>query len=205
MNIHKDGIDFSVAEFDDILEDLNATFDFLHKKAEEFFVDLDEIKDDDNFEENRKVEKLINESTDCAVASKKYIKLVNEWFDNREHETEEIVVENNKIKEKFALKINGPIEVIHHYQYQIYVKIMRALSGEDREEDEEFQSDSDGLAKVALIGIDNSIRAWGNLLMNFTDNDKSIFNRLLHLVDLQHAVEEKFPKARSFVRPGFDE
>jgi len=206
MDIHKDGSDFSIAEFADMLENLlDATIDLLHEKAEEFGVDLDEIKDDDNFEENRKVEKLLNESTDCAVASKKYIGTVNEWFDNPKHETDELLIENNTINEKFALKIVDSIEVIRWYQHQIYVKIMRALSGKNREADEDFPNDSDGSAKVALIGIDNSISAWGNLLMNFRDNDNSIFNILLHLVDLQHAVEEQFPKARSFVRPGFDE
>jgi len=41
--------------------------------------------------------------------------------------------------------------------------------------------------------------------MHFSDEDKVILNIILHLVELQHTVEEKFPNALNFIRPGFDE
>ncbi len=211
MQIKEDGEDIDITAFWNVLENLlDTTIDFLHEKSEEFGVDLDDGEEpDEDFEEyieERKIERLINSSTDCAISSQEYIDFVDEWFNNLNHKTEELgKINDEALKEKFPLKIFDSIDVIRWYQYQIYVKIMRALSGKNEDEFDDFPKDSDGSAKVALIGIDRSISAWGNLLMNISDDDNSIFKILLHLVALQHAVEAKFPDARYFVRPGFDE
>jgi len=38
-----------------------------------------------------------------------------------------------------------------------------------------------------------------------TDEDKEVIDLIALLDSLRQAVEETFPKARSFIRPGFDE
>lgn len=100
-------------------------------------------------------------------------------------------------------------EVIHWYQYQIAVKTMRALSGRKEEiEDPEFADfpkDSDGSAKVALIGIDRSIAAWRMMQLSLPDRLESIVPLILQLERLRQRLEKSFPQARDFVRPGFDE
>ena len=100
-------------------------------------------------------------------------------------------------------------EVIQWYQYQIAVKTMRALSGRKEEiEDPEiadFPKDSDGSAKVALIGIDRSIAAWRMMQLSLPDRVESIVPLILQLERLQQRLENSFPQARDFVRPGFDE
>lgn len=56
---------------------------------------------------------------------------------------------------------------------------MRALTGrfhEDREEWGVFPKDSDGSAKVALIGIDNSPKAWENLNDHLKDSKDYILD-----------------------------
>ena len=58
------------------------------------------------------------------------------------------------------------IEVVRWYQHFIHVKLMRAVAGQLRERSQppdEFPRDSDGSAKVALIAIDRSIGAWGEI------------------------------------------
>ncbi len=202
--IKKDNL--NVNDFWDVLEDLlDTTIELLHEKADEFDINLDNEIEDEDFHEESRIKRLINESTDCAVASNKYIALVSEWFDNPVNKTSEFEKLDSEVSKKnIPFKIIDSIEVIRWYQYQIYVKTMRAISGKEEDEFEDMPKDSDGSAKVALIGIDRSISAWGNLLMNFADDDNSIFSILLHLVDLQHLVETKFPNARAFVRPGFD-
>ncbi|MQY80514.1 MAG: hypothetical protein GH151_15235, partial [Bacteroidetes bacterium] len=55
-----------------------------------------------------------------------------------------------------ATGIKDAVEVIRWYQYQIYVKLMRAVTGQLKgvpEIIEDFPKDSDGSAKVALIGM----------------------------------------------------
>ena len=100
--------------------------------------------------------------------------------------------------------------MIQWYQYQIAVKTMRALSGrkEELEEDPEmaeFPKDSDGSAKVALIGIDRSIAAWRMMQLSLPERAESIVPLILQLERLRQRLEKSFPEARDFVRPGFDE
>jgi len=112
---------------------------------------------------------------------------------------------DNPVRE--ATDLEDAVEVIRWYQHQIYVKLMRAVRGELREEQEildEFPKDSDGSAKVALIGIDRSIAAWGEIRSHFPLFNKDIMDLLLHLERLRRKVEKVFPAAREFIRPGFD-
>jgi hypothetical protein len=100
--------------------------------------------------------------------------------------------------------------VIQWYQYQIAVKLMRALScrddgWEDEPEMADFPRDSDGSAKVALIGIDRSIAAWRLVQLSLPERCESIVPLILQLDRLRKRVEKHFPEARDFVRPGFDE
>jgi hypothetical protein len=71
-----------------------------------------------------------------------------------------------------------------------------------REMDEQ---DRNGSAKVALIGIDHSLAAWGALGESLASDSETILDMLVQLARLGRAVESEFPKARSFKRPGFDE
>jgi hypothetical protein len=97
--------------------------------------------------------------------------------------------------------------VIQWYQYQIAVKTIRALSArsEELEEDLESPKDSDGSAKVALIGIDRSIAAWRLMQLASPERAETIVTLILHLERLRTRLEHRFPAARDFVRPGFDE
>ncbi len=100
------------------------------------------------------------------------------------------------------------LQVVRWYQNQIYVKLMRAISGliEEQGEDssgiEQFARDSDGSAKVALIGIDRSTAAWA--IINNRLPGPEIQHILAHLDRLRKRIEKDFPDARSFIRPGFD-
>jgi hypothetical protein len=88
------------------------------------------------------------------------------------------------------------------------VKLRRALSSaqdEKIEDDDDFPKDSDGSAKVALIGIDRSINAWGKVLQYFPWQREKLLEIMAYLKRLCQMIEAEFPQARSFVRPGFDE
>jgi len=152
----------------------------------------------------------------CSIKARDYISLTNTWFEESNNifiekedelklKIELHIDEDNSLTESIHLK--DRIEVIRWYQYQIYVKLSRALEGlfEDiiNAEDEQPR-DSDGSAKVALIGIDRSVEAWTTLHHLFPDREDDILDILLHLDRLEKSVENIFPNARSFVRPGFD-
>ncbi len=65
--------------------------------------------------------------------------------------------------------------------------------------------DANGSAKIALAAIDRSIAAWRVLQMALPEKSKTIKPLLINLEKLRHLTETRFPHARDFIRPGFDE
>ena len=157
-------------------------------------VDFNAFAEEDEARCKRKRQLIDNHP--LTKAGKKYANAASDWF--REFDQ---TVELNDVEDAR--------EVIQWYQYQIAVKTMRALSGRKEElEDPEiadFPKDSDGSAKVALIGIDRSIAAWRMMQLSSPDRVESIVPLILQLERLRQRVERSFPQARDFVRPGFDE
>lgn len=126
-------------------------------------------------------------------AGKRYANAASDWFR-----------EFDQVIEISDLGVTDAREVIQWYQYQIAVKTIRALSGQKEELDFELPSDSDGSAKVALIGIDRSIAAWRVMQLSLPEREESIVPLMLQLEFLRRRLENGFPGARAFVRPGFD-
>ena len=157
------------------------------------------------------------ENHSCAQAAKLYGQFVDTWLDSAEESIEETrsmlktQVRTNRSNISAVDEAAGfedIFKILHWYQHQIYVKLMRAISGqldEDVPETDEFPKDSDGSAKVALIGIDRSIAAWMKLRDYLPDYKDDLIDLLLHLDRLRKSIEKHFPDARAFIRPGFDE
>lgn len=197
-------------------EIFQITMEMVQESAKEQGIDLDAI----DTEAIEKFEKKIDEKAanlKCSYMSKDYIELVKNWFELSEDILNEKLEELQKIEElglpdsspvQVIEDLNDIIEVIHWYQYQIQVKTMRASRGKLEEEHEpldDFPKDSDGSAKVALIGIDRSIAAWGKMLSYLPDHEDELLKILVHLERLRRITEAEFPDARAFVRAGFDE
>ena len=120
------------------------------------------------------------------------------------------------------------IEVIRWYQFFIAAKTYRALMGLEDIGDEEVSDinvdpfsdddfddedvllaaachDSDGSAKIALIAIDRSLSAWRLLQNVLPEKTESTLPMLIELEKMRRGLEQIFPRARDFIRPGFDE
>ncbi len=104
-----------------------------------------------------------------------------------------------------VLSVNQAVAVVGWYLHQIHTKIFRAISAASYAiaSDDSVQTDANGSAKVALLGIDRSLEAWFELLHANRGVD-AIMRILDHLSSLRDDVERAFPDARRFVRPGFD-
>ena len=99
-----------------------------------------------------------------------------------------------------------PIAVIGWYAILNSGKIYRALTGlADDNGDREFPPDFEGSAKVAMIGIERSLSAWRELAASGVITDEQARPFLAELDWMLRRLDEVFPLARSFVRPGFDE
>lgn len=141
-----------------------------------------------------------------------YDEAVDAWFmageESLREKEEEILAQARlgveRVKEE-VVGLTEVVEILRWYQPQIYVKLMRALDADrEFEAKSELPKDSDGSAKVALIGMDRSIAAWLRMKDFFPGKTDSILTQLVQLDRLRRATEQEFPGARSFVRPGFD-
>jgi hypothetical protein len=196
-------------------ETFQMTLELLEEAAEEQGIDLDSIDTKEVEEEDRLNDELARDH-ECSRMAKLYSEMVDDWLDSARElissEEEELsAVETFEALDNSPAEKDDdllePVEVVGWYQHLIYVKLMRAIRGELLEEPEildEYPKDSDGSAKVALIGIDRSIAAWGEIRSLFPHRSDQIMDILLHLEQLRRKVEKTFPDARAFIRPGFD-
>lgn len=169
------------------------TREMISEWAKEAGVDLTEPVGEDKSRYRRKRQLVDNHP--LARCGKKYANAASDWFRELDQTMER------------AESFEDAREVIQWYQYQIAVKTIRALSGrrEELEEDPELPKDSDGSAKVALIGIDRSIAAWRLMQLSLPERAETVVPLILQLERLRHRLEKGFPAARGFIRPGFDE
>ena len=138
-----------------------------------------------------------------VLTAKKYASSASDWF-------RQVDVEQTSGNPQPNQQVNTARDVIEWYQYQIAVKTMRALSGRTEEfdldtETSESPKDSDGSAKVALIGIDRSLAGWRLMQLAAPESATSIIPLILQLARLRNRTESEFPEARQYIRPGFDE
>jgi hypothetical protein len=198
-------------------ETLQETMTMLTQMAEERGIDLDDLEGQEPADaEDLGAEKPVVHIN--AHIAKTYIASVDKWFE------ENVYIFEDEARQLAEISILDPgryqpdpeetvtlidsVEVIRWYQHQIYVKLQRALHSLGNEEFEilnGFPKDSDGSAKVALIGMDRSISAWGNMIKHFPHLEDNILGIIAHLERLRRGSEIEFPAARAFVRPGFDE
>ena len=184
----------------DFWQKLNSIMDETRQKITEWAsqtgIDLTQ-SEDGNQTRNQRRRQLVDNHP-LTKAAKKYANLASDWFRELDQATQ---------SESFDPDAR---DVIQWYQYQIAVKTMRALSGQKDELEAdtglaEQPKDSDGSAKVALIGIDRSIAAWRLMQLSLPEHADSVVSLLLRLERLRNRVEKHFPDARAFVRPGFDD
>ena len=186
------------------------TRDMIAEWAREAGVDLNKIEDEDD-PARRKRRRQQVDNHPLALAGKRYANDASDWFRELDQTIE---VSDARVTDCAAEsewesteRLEDALEVIQWYQYQIAVKTMRALSGrlDETTDVADLPRDSDGSAKVALIGIDRSIAAWRLVQLSLPEREASIVPLILRLERLRHKVETAFPGAREFVRPGFDE
>ncbi len=143
-------------------------------------------------------------------AAKKYITFVNRWFDGRRDtfhlkglalaKAAELGLPDTDPVADVA-RLRDAIDVIRWYQHLIYIKLRRASRSDDFDDDQ----DSQASAKIALIGLDNSIAAWHALAALLPNRQAEIQKTTASLDRLRKSVETALPQARAFLRPGFDD
>lgn len=175
--------------------------EMLIEKAEEMGIDLDEAMNDPEIDVSLERARNATESEPAVELAKQYA-LETRHILNQPEEWAGDPEEDPKILEA--------LEVIQYYLFSVAVKVHSSYHAvldidgyEDPEELENTQSYSNGTAKVTLILLERSISSW-NYLMNESNAQliRPIVNRL---ETIKGMLEQKFPNAGEFIRPGFDE
>ncbi len=179
-----------------------GTLEMLKEAGKKWGIELENSDPGSGPERGRLNDEAVEKHVICRGA-KGYSRMAEDWFKERER----FFFGKAAFAEE-GVGAEEALEVIRWYQYFIAAKIARAIGGrieEEEERDEEFPSDADGSAKIALIAIDRSIGAWGVISRYFKLYAESVFEIISFLDLLRQAIEETFPQARSFIRPGFDD
>lgn len=198
-------------------ETFRTTLELVKEMAASEGIDLDAVDPGEFVDEHRALEEAAK-NHEITRAAREYADMAEHWLEQARtffaggEETNsgfQSISGNREEPEKNG--VEDAFEVILWYQHQIYVKLARAISGQMEEETEidddpaQYAKDSDGSAKVALIGLDRSIAAWGIIGLRFpTLRSQDVPAILTHLERLRRSVEKAFPDARGFLRPGFD-
>ena len=182
-------------------ETLQEAMEMLREEGKKWGIDLDSPASESDIESMRQNDQAAKNHV-ISRAARSYGKMVDDWFKEREGLFFEIAA-----GAKDELDFEEALEVIRWYQYFVAAKVMRAIRGkkeEDEEGGDEFPNDSDGSAKIALIAIDRSIGAWAVISHHNHRYAEEALAMISFLDRLKQAIEQTFPTARSFLRPGFD-
>jgi hypothetical protein len=194
----------------------------LHKLAAERGIDLDAISEvqTKEYEQRRQLIKIKAKEHLLSKLCKQYQQTVMPFFKKQldkelVDKTRELVSHLHmgmKSEEDVVYTMAGLgdcEEVIRWYLFFIDVKLQRALLGKienaEREDDNDFQKDSDGSAKVAIIAIERSLGAWKRFYELMPSSEDMALQALSLLSQLKQKATEEFPMAIQFKRPGFDD
>lgn len=111
-------------------------------------------------------------------------------------------------REPTVINLNDAIKVVHWYECQIGIKLMRALTqdpdAEEQFDEDPIQNDANGSAKVSLLGIRRSLAAWHFIRQHMPGQSDELLDFMLTLNRIRRGIQHRFPHAQAFVRPGFD-
>ena len=177
-----------------------VTMDMLKEYAAKNGIDFESLKDSDFVDDDDR-KRLLIRNDDSLTLAKQYAKQVKQWMDSLQRK-EPVGME---VRMQDAM-LADCVEVIQWYQYIPEVKLARALMSQKEEEKERLTPyDSLGNAKLLLVSIERIIGAWGYLYQKFEDDEDEILDMLVCLQSLSKQIEQQFPEARTFIRPGLDE
>ncbi len=204
------------ARFWQTLEDsFQLTFELMQRTAAEQGIDIHSPEFQESLkeagEENRQRFEAAR-SHYLSQAAERYGLIVERWFNRNEavlhQRLQKAKTASGEIHPEQLLPedVEDAIEIIRWYQFLPAAKLVSVLAVEKIEEIRERQQQHDnGRVKVALIGIDRSLLAWGRVQMFWPESAREIMRFAGLLSELRLELELEFPEARDFIRPGFDD
>ncbi len=197
-----------------VSQNLSQVKEMLQKMAEEKGIDLDEKQTVEAFKKHQHKTK---QARAHALSQKalNYSKRVKEWLETHQC----LDVQRQKLEQHIQLGVNldknvktlqllnEAIEIIQWYLYQIHVKLSSAIRyyPHDPMFEDELNNMHHSSAKIALIGVENSMKAWQSLLSLLKEEEDFILKILINLQQLEKDIHHQFPLLYKYKRPVFDD
>ena len=210
--------DFSRADANEFLQEIKATFEktmnLLKNEADASGINWNQLVAD--AKEVELEDPILPKGHQEVVAlAGDYRCQVSNWLSECSKDIEDITLahaENLEMGIKDAKRNNyqfiAALENINWYHALIEAKIRRAINGlnSDFEEDQadSTQSHANGCAKITMLFINKSIKAWEEIKFEMVDKEDEILDHLAALSRLEGKIRIIFPAFESFNRPGFD-
>lgn len=208
------------AFWDRLSKNFEGMIEMIREAAAKHGIDLTSFtpEEENEYQAGKKRLEDIRENHPLTRMSWEYVEKALEWLkkipsiEEKEEELNKgltlgILTKEEAMTEAASLK--DCLEIIQWYIHFIYLKLVRALMGKAEydgwEEQNGFQRDFDGSAKIALIATDRTMQAWLMLMNTFPSQEDTFLNFLSTLQKIRTLTEKEFPNAWNFVRPGFDE
>lgn len=193
--------------------------EILQKAAAEAGFNLEPTSEElEEAEEREDAMRLQISQHPISVLTLEYAKVARAWLktqpgmlDRLEDLKQELIlgVESEQGAKQQTATIRESLSVIQWYLHFIHVKFTRALMSRMQDDyiegREDYDYDSNGSAKIALIAIERSMQAWSELF-SILPREEDHFLKVLSMLDnVKTRALNEFPEAMAFVRPGFDD
>lgn len=195
----------------------DSTYEVLQELADERGMEVEDIYETENIDreffrddfcsmikDNEKVHYLI-ETSDIVKICLIYESLADECLEKVFG-----ILDEKDWKKGCEGEVNTTeaLDIINWNVDVIPIKMRRALyghyCGDSSMSEEEKRNDYNGSAKVALNGIENSVKAWEVLLLYCPSVEAEVKHIIMVLEQLSRDISKWFPQAPGFLRPGFD-
>ncbi|MBK9591179.1 MAG: hypothetical protein IPO32_06655 [Crocinitomicaceae bacterium] len=200
----------------EVQQSFQKTFQLLQKWADENNVTLEDLAVESEANKLRREKNLANARTNdtSKLANEYRMKLMEFKSKNKSRfeAAKKTFAERAKLElpndRKIITEIIDAYDTIAWYELQLPVKITRAYMSQAQFADTDLdpiQNDSNGSAKVVLIGVENSFPAWETMMKHFPELESECFAFLVILDKIRKRILADFPLVTHFVRPGFDQ
>lgn len=149
------------------------------------------------------------------AAAQSYNRTAHQWLKTQHETIQQRQISHLEMElpnaETETAALGEALEVIQWYLFQIEVKLRRAQSSvefdeeEGLEDSEEYPADWKVSARIALLGIERSLAAWAVLYQYLPEFRDEMLPFMGCLQKAKRLVSKRFPQAVGWQRPYFDQ
>lgn len=194
----------------DVKESMQEAMQLIKKTAEEQGIDLNAVSEEEYELPDPREHPLHKSADKYRHMAGQFLKKLQKIIQKEGKDlTKRVEIIPSPEKDIGSLQhIVSCYETISWYHTLISAKIYRALCKEKHQDDEELrqieQSDADGSAKIAYMGLTKSMSALQEIYKWDEEQRDTALSLLVEAERLRKGIDKEFPGHKKFKRPGFD-